>query len=366
MAGYLVFILLFILPFIIFPIGASQFEIPKVILSHIVVWTLLFSVIIQKGKSFFLSFDHVQLILAGVLFFISAVHLVFFPSPISFLGNPARMQGILLLWSLLLFSLVASRVKLPKISGYFYLFLLLATFVLSLLLSNQNGRAVATLGEPNALAAFVIFLWPFIFFAKYESKNVPYVQILGGLITVFIILLSQSVSGLAAFAIQLLFLVLFKKANLPLKKVVFVSVFFIGLVYLFPFFDRSPYENRVDIWNTAITAGVENPILGAGFGNAEIQIRQTSQIMHDKLIGYYVDSGHNIFIDWWIQSGIVGLTTLIILIVISIRNFYLQKKAMELIILLGLIAVLSFNPASVVTLLAFWWTIGRSFAYNEG
>ncbi len=360
---YLLFFLLFILPFVVWPYGTSQFELPKVIIFELSSILLLLYAVYQKRFAFFKSLNPTQLVLFGMIFLLTLYDLLFMPTPVTFFGNSSRLQGVLLLWNLLVFSLVSSRIPPPKLSSCFYFIILFSIFILSLFIGNQTGRAIATIGEPNALASYIVFLWPFIFFSKPKIRA-P-VQILCTICVFGVILLSGSRSGLIALAIQIIFLSFYRFLKFSLRTALIVSISLIFLACLLPLLERLPYENRSDIWNTAIIAGSAHPILGAGFGNTEIIIKETSLKLYDRLRGYYVDSAHNIFLDWWVQAGAVGLFLFILIIYGSFKNFYQQKGELEITILLGLITALSFNPAGVVTLITFWWTIGRSFVTTK-
>ncbi len=373
MSKFLLFALLFILPFAVIPFGTSQFELPKIIVSQFLIDALLIILLVKKGGNYLKSFDRVQLITFGIIALISVYHLVFLTSPITFFGNASRLQGVLLLWQLMIFSLISSRVKILKVPTLWYQILLIITLILSLLLGNQNARAIATLGEPNALAAFVIFLWPFTLhpwgagFVYYGNKNSSknWMVYSAAAVSLFIILLSGSRSGLIAFSVQIIFILLYTKFKFSLKKTVLVVLTLIILSYALPLFEAKPYENRIDVWKNAATSGLYHPLLGAGFGNTQIQMHKTSVDTQDKLAGYYVDSGHNIFLDWWIQAGVVGVGVVVFLVLNTIRSLYYGKKTLELVIFFGLLTVISFNPAGIVALLGFWWLIGQGFARDS-
>ena len=363
MQRVILFVLLFVLPFFVFPFGNFQFEFPKVILSEVFIASLLITVLFRTFGKFkgLIKTNHILIIVS--ILFLSLFHFLLHPSALAFFGNPYRAQGVYLLWNLLLFSLCAAFVELPKFKKIYYILLLLA-LISALFIGNITGRAVGTLGEPNALAAFIIFLWPFAFFT--EIKNDRYKRVLRAF-TLFaafaVIFLSGSRSGLIAFIIQLAFFIMVQRFKFSHKKALLITVLLIAVSLLFPFLEQSPYENRLDVWNTGIKAGFSRPILGVGFGNTEVVIRQVSIAMHDKLVGYYVDSAHNIFIDWWIQGGIVGVLIISSVIFLTLRNYYKKWNMLGLILSFGVITMLQFNPAGVATLLAFWWLVGASFAY---
>lgn len=424
MASFIVFFLLFLLPFCIAPFGITQFENPKVIFAEIGV-ILLFLVLLFSDRISFRK-RRKQLFLFGAIFILTIIDLFFFKSNISFFGNAFRMQGIFLLWILLLFSfltgftslradepLVRLRGNLHKIaspykigfamtrswwvySGLLYSELV-ATFFLPL---NASQRYVGTLGEPNALAAFAIFLWPFGWFSIRDTKRKWFARFVLLLPVFWLLYLSDSRSGMVAFGIEMLFLLLqnitltLHKKNLFVKNENFfcsavgidnelrgkkrTSKNFISsqyklslllitviclIIYLFsyalPFFDKTPYENRVQVWQSAFYAGMMNPGLGQGFGNTETALHNAAAGLDLPIQYYYVDSSHNIFLDWWVQGGVIGLSLLLILVYTAFNSLIAHKNDRNIVLLLGMLTVLSFNPSSVVGLLGFWWIIGQ-------
>lgn len=315
----------------------------------------------MKKASF--SINPVLAVFAILLLLLTIYDLFFLRTSLTFFGNQFRGQGILLLWHLILLSLLSSNLPYKKPSFYWCGLVFVITFITTLFLGNSEvGRSIGTLGEPNALAAFVIFLWPFVLFAPDISRKYrKYLRIACLLPVLLIIFLSGSRSGLIAFVIQLMFYFSLKiSRNLRLSLV--IGLFLIGIAYLLPMFDQVKYENRSVIWHTAFTAGFINPLMGGGFGNTELLLRFIIHKEHNSLIGYYVDSSHNIFLDWWVQGGLIGIGILAGLFIYVIKNFYAKKRTFELILFLGLLTVFSLNPASVVSLIHLWWLIGQSFA----
>lgn len=453
MASFIVFFLLFLLPFCIAPFGITQFENPKVIFAEIGV-ILLFLVLLFSNRISFRQ-RRKQVFLFGAVFFVTIIDLFFFKSNISFFGNAFRMQGIFLLWILLLFSfftgftslradepLVRLRGNLHKIASpykigfamtriwWVYAGLLYSELVAMFFLPlNASQRYVGTLGEPNALAAFAIFLWPFGWFAirrdinviarsesdlpagrqAWQSHRGDGIASLSFAMTkrflllfpvAILLYLSDSRSGMVAFGIEMLFLLLqnitctLHKKNLFVKNQNFfcsavgidnelrgkkrTSKNFISsqyklslllitviclIIYLFsyalPFFDKTPYENRVQVWQSAFYAGMMNPGLGQGFGNTETALHNAAAGLDLPIQYYYVDSSHNIFLDWWVQGGVIGLSLLLILVYTAFNSFIAHKNERNIVLLLGMLTVLSFNPSSVVGLLGFWWIIGQ-------
>ena len=349
--------LLFGVPLIFLPLEFPIFELPKVIVSQVLIEFLLLIYIFRQNQ---LSNPRSQVFLKVILFIfvVSLVHLVLFNTPITFFGNQFRLQGVFLLWNLLAFSFLSSSINIgrdtDKIASISIVLLAIGAIFLG---SPQTRRAFGTLGEPNALAATVVFLWPFLYFSPKR-----FLKILGPLIAFLIILISGSRSGMVAYFMQLIFLLLRQYFKLSLSQVIIICFLFLTFSYTFPFFEQRVFENRFEVWQTAVAAGLKNPLLGGGFGNGEYLLHQTAVSLKNNIQYQYVDSSHNLFLDWWIQAGIIGLGLLIFLIAKTLQNLIINQRFLEITILLGILTVLSFNPASVVSLIALWWLIGQGAA----
>lgn len=347
---FLTSFLLFFLPLVVLPFGASQYEVPKVILAELVIEALLAFRLI-KGDKFDLVAARYRPVL--LLFILTLIQLIFLRTETSFFGNTFRLQGVFLLWHLLLFYFLSSKVRLDLRPKLFYLAGLGLVVSVFLFGTDGTGRFVGSMGSPNSLSTAAVFLWPFIFFVS----KLP-VKVLTVFLSLSIILLSGSSSGLVAFFIQGLFLFLIQKINLG--KAVLVGATVLAFSFTLPFIEGGGwYENRAEIWQASLAAGWENPIFGGGFGNVEKLLPKGSEIVGNNARYQYVDSAHNIFLDFWVQGGLIGLLILGFLLRQTFNNFISQSKKLELTVLLGLLGVLSFNPVSVVTLVQFWWLLGQ-------
>lgn len=357
----IVFFLLFIIPFIIAPFGITQFENPKVVFTEAGI-ILLFLVELFTN-SFHIRLKKQQIILYCGIFLLTILQLIFLRTNLLLFGNAFRMQGIFLLWFLLAFSILSSFVSFKKIPWYAYTFLLIAECVATLFLPiNESQRAVGTLGEPNALAAFAIFLWPFSFFSVKNFGRKEKLGIgLNFILVTTIFILSGSRSGAIAFAIQLI-LISMQKISISKTKIIITCLFLYGVSYIFPLSNQNPYENRVEVWKSAISAGFARPIVGWGFGNGETALHLSAKKNGLPIQYYYVDSAHNIFLDWWVEGGIVGLGIILSLVYFTFRSFITTGNTDNLVLFFGILTVLSFNPASIVGLMGFWYLLGQGFS----
>ena len=168
----LIFFVLFFLPLVIFPLKLSPYEKPKVIIFELAVQLLIVILLITK-KVIFKKVSLSLLFILALIGLISIYHLLFSHSTLTLFGNPIRFQGTFLLWHLMAFSAISSFVMVRKIPALVPIASALLLLAGALYLNtNINGRAVGTLGEPNALAAVAIFIWPFIFFAEKLKKQI--------------------------------------------------------------------------------------------------------------------------------------------------------------------------------------------------
>ncbi len=358
MAAYLIWFLLFALYLIVIPFGISPFEAPKVIIAEAVIDLLVLSQLIRAKKTRFNHLLTSQTILFGLIVLLSLDQILLFHPTSSFFGNPFRLQGLFLLWHLLAFSFISKDIKLNRIPTPFYylsfIFLFLSTTVLGV---NQNFRAFATLGEPNALAASTLFIFPFIFFQDRKLTKIA-----AALATLLIILLSGSRAGLVGFGIEIVFIMLISLKLSTLRSTIIAGVLILLSLFLPLIEGGGWFENRGQIWQTAIQAGLQSPILGHGYGNIQAPLHSTAIKLNNSVQYQVVDSAHNFILDWWIQGGIVGVISLLTLIFLSIQGFIRHKKTLQITALLGITTAMLFNPLSVVNLLAFWWLIGQGFS----
>ncbi|MBI2597096.1 O-antigen ligase family protein [Candidatus Daviesbacteria bacterium] len=353
MAAYLVVFLLFFLPLVVIPIGISPFETPKVILTEAVINTLLFLKIINFKKPQLKQFINPQIIFVGILFILSLDTSLLFKSAGAFFGNAFRLQGQFLFMSLLLFSLMTKNIQLDQIPKFLYQLSLLFLFMGTVILGSFEGRAFGTLGEPNALAATALFIFPFTW-----SHCRRLIRFLTLVATCTLILLSGSRAGLIGLIIEVVFIILIRVKTSTLKATI-ICILLMMLSLTLPV-AATPrlFENRAEIWQTALMAGLKSPFIGHGFGSIQKIIHKEAVSLNNNVQYQIVDSAHNFLLDFWIQGGLVGVVSISLLIYLAFQRFIQHKKLLETTALLGLMTAMLFNPLSVVNLLAFWWLIG--------
>ncbi len=285
---------------------------------------------------------------------LTMIQLVLIPESRQIFGYPLRLQGVFFLWHLLALFIIFrgySLQSLPKI----WILASLATLFGSIFVFpfNQAGRATGLLGEPNALAAVAIFLWPLVFYKQNRIVQLAGLGLCGG-----IIFFTASWSALVALTLQLLVLILLK-LRWRISRVATVCLFLYLLSFSLPFLEQeSTWESRQGIWQLAWQAGWKAPLIGYGFGRGLPVIHDEARQQQSPLSYEVVDSSHNLFLDYWLQGGAIGLGLLVLLCIQAVTRAVKNKDSLTFSLLLGLMTVLTFNPLSVVTLAQFWLLLG--------
>jgi len=281
---------------------------------------------------------HSQTVFIGILFLVSLIDLMIFKQAGGFFGNLFRLQGLLLFWHLLLIPLLTSGVSInrfkTKIIPSAFVALFLSTLILGV---NQNNRAFGTLGEPNALATSALFFFPFTFFL-YKNRLLKLAFIVA---TLIIITFSGSRAGFFGFIAQNIILLSTYKFKLSLSRSTIIAIIFILFTLFLPLSTSSLlFESRSQIWQTAFVAGLKSPIIGQGFGNIQKPIHKTAVKLDNPVKYQVVDSSHDFILDFWIQGGLVGVLSILILIFLTLQSFVHHKKVVELAAFLGLITAM--------------------------
>src|SRR6266852_3000384 len=107
--SYVITFLIFVLPLIIFPFGNSQFEIPKVILAEAIT-QILFIIFLVRTNLSQIKIDKRFLALLSVITSLTFIDIIFMNRKNYFFVNQFRLQGIFLLWTLLILAFMASQI----------------------------------------------------------------------------------------------------------------------------------------------------------------------------------------------------------------------------------------------------------------
>lgn len=373
MIAFLTYLILFLVPLIVIPVISLRFEPPKVLLTEFLIEVLVVYVI-TTGKFSLKKASKVLVGVVGGLFLLSLFHLIISPTQQNLFGNIFRLQGTILFWHFLALVLVTQNTYFKLKERYIYLSAFIAVCLGSLVFGvNRAGRLIGSLGEPNALGAVIILIFPFVFLS---FKNI-WVRLSVLISAIGVINYSESKSALVALVLELLFLGIIKIFKGKYLVATISCLIILGFSLTLPILERDYFlknntdpfdfrlEDRAEIWQIALNAGLHSPIFGSGIDSIQSQIHETAQDLNLNSQYSIIDSSHNLLLDYWIWGGFIGLFLMSTLIVLTLKNLIKQKALLEMIIFIGLLTVLLFNPTTVSILVAFWWIIGRSFAKSE-
>lgn len=368
MAALIITFLLFYLPLVVFPFGRLTYEPPKVFIAEVLIILLFVVTILKRGFSDFRLRNKFLIVTLIGLLLLPLASLTSDSFQKVFFGNIFRLQGVLMLWLLILFSVIGGKFEFGRRTGIFAFVSLIFLFASSLVLgSNSSGRAIGTFGEPNAFASTSVYIFLFSFYLGDK-----YLKIASLFLLAPILYLANSQSALLALILGFLVLYLPKlfKERLIIMSIA-ASLILIASLTL-PFFDdtfnlsgASPspfkFEERSDIWKTSFQAGLEKPILGWGFGSLQEVIQKTSSRLNYDIQYQVIDSSHNALLDYWVQGGIIGVLLFLFITIMAILRFCKTGQKLELSLLFALLTAMFFNPVSITVLVAFWFILGRSF-----
>lgn len=339
--------LFFFLPLLFIPAGSEFFETPKY---YFLIFFAILTLLVIKFKSIKLSsFSLIAFCFYLFLNLISSVQ-IFFKE--SFYGlDFLRYNSLLFLLILLVFFIFFAQTKFPKkylnnIESY----LLVGIFIASTfgiiqflikpfdLISSDwyfDGRIVSTLGHPNFLAGIIV-----VGLILVERIRLPwvYLTLILGLVLTF-----------SKTSIMLYFLYSFIKylkkiyyqnrkiavtlGLLSLILVIFVSSGLFSntynqiidnqparyqfqrfMVFLDP--EEASKDFRFEMWNEGIKAIADSPLIGYGKG----QVIRVVEIPREDNLS--ISSTHNLYLDVALESGLLGLTSFLIFLVVSLYNSY--------------------------------------------
>lgn len=344
------------LSFVVLPFGSSWHEIPKVFVAWGTIVMIVSGYFWQIQRPLIFPFI-MKIVTAGILI-LCLFSLLFLRTPTTLFGNAFRLQGIVMQLMLLLsFIVLPQTIRRKEIQRYipFSLVVLLITTIIGI--SDSSGRSVGPVGEANSLGAIAVFLWSLTTWQERHSTKQTTLWWIYSLCMVIIVFLSGSRSSLIGLiGAGILYA---SSSRIGLTKASSLAALCLVISLIFPFFQQPQvFDSRTEIWNTALEAGTQRPLFGWGIGNVEQGLASGAKKLENPLRFQYVDSSHNVFLDWWVQGGTVGVTLFSMCVGYAFIGLVRKKERALLMALVGLVAVMLFNPVSVAVLVPFWWLLG--------
>lgn len=215
---------------------------------------------------------------------------------------------------------------------------------------TYDDRLKAIFSSPNHLAMYLapaliigVFMlasgkWQIAIKVKIVSLSVAVVFV------GTIIFLTKSMGGMLAIIISLL--PFFYRQIKNSKREIITFLVLLSLIFSFLFLvlgkdfsERSSFSSRIMIWRSAIDMAQDNVIFGIGPGIFQEKYLEY-QPRFEPYLEWAVPQPHNIFLAFWLQSGLLGLIGFMWLLVILFKDGF--KKRDNEIVFLGLIFIIYF------------------------
>jgi O-antigen ligase/tetratricopeptide (TPR) repeat protein len=281
-------------------------------------------------------------------------------------SNFERMEGwfthaLLLLFFVLLYNAITTAkqwrnlFKVSLLANVYVLIFALMQYV-GAVGTFQSTRLDATLGNATYLAGYFLFYFFILLWLLSTTKEVLARYTYGALalINVLFIFLSLTRGGMLGLIVAgFLMLVLFtvRKTEFPVMKKVSIGLIGIGIVLvgLFFTFKDSTFiqttpalqrlstisvsdwtaQSRFYIWQMSYEGFKERPLFGHGQDNF---LYVFSKHFDPRMGAYepWYDRSHNVFFDWLIAGGILGLIGYLALYGVSFYVLWIRKNAKEI------------------------------------
>lgn len=293
-----------------------------------------------KARKLFSEIKENRIFAAGLILFFAGVLIS------TVLSDDLRTSaGILKGWFIapfLLFLIVKSEIKTEnQIKNIFRALSFSGAAVASVSLGyffagrlTFDGRLAAFYLSPNHLAMYlapISVLTAGLFFLS-PNRREKTVFAGASVLTLAVLYLTYSFGAWAALFSAAAVLFLLGRAASKLKLLAFSALAAVILI-LFSFqiggekfqnlfSERSSLASRVMIWKAALAIGKDNPVFGVGPGMFQKYYLEY-QKFYSPYLEWAVPQPHNLFLAFWLQTGIAGFLGFILIIV----SFFRKKTA---------------------------------------
>jgi O-antigen ligase len=207
--------------------------------------------------------------------------------------------------------------------------------------ANADGRFQGGAGDPNYLAAILV---PAIMLAAglamWRSAARRTLLALATAIIAIGLAATQSRGGLIGAAVCALVALFIWRG----RRALILGVIGLALLALVGFFVANPGalariqesnqgSGRVDIWKVAWRVVHDHPIVGTGIGQfAQVSPHYTLQPGALRFVGLIVEKHivvHNLYLQLWVETGIIGLLLFVSVIVASLARAFSAARSFD-------------------------------------
>ncbi len=278
-------------------------------------------------------------IIAGLMLFLGGALLSSVTHPLTLTG-----LGLLKSWFFFPFlfgwlawqELTSVRKREVLLFSWWCMLGLVALRSLFLWISDQmtyDGRLAGDYASPNFLAALLSPAVLISLAAWYELKRrkatvwVATIPLVVLILCVMVLVLTRSYGSWGAlfFAVLTFAILYLRRVSKPLMMVIIMSS--LALVVSFFWFDfgsekwqsivthdpRSSWSSRLMIWQTALLAAKEHPLLGIGVGRFQ-EVYLSYQSQFPPYLEWAVPEPHNFFLAVFLSTGMMGLVGMLLLL----------------------------------------------------
>jgi len=237
-------------------------------------------------------------------------------------------------------------------------FLLNSPYARDILLQK---RAIGTFPSPNILAGYLIMAF-FLSLTHIQAHRLP--SLACAPIIAIALILTKSLGAYLSLIIALIMLFFLSYKNIKKHKLIAAICFiFISLGIVFIVSSKwgrlmnldnphNPITQRLNYWRISMAAIKDHPFLGIGPGNFQ-------EVFLRYKVGWSIDTrySHNIFLQTWLETGIIGLIAIGYLIIAFIKTSLRKSKYILLagfaFVLHNLVDITYFMPEVGL----FWWVL---------
>ncbi|MFC1700941.1 O-antigen ligase family protein [Patescibacteria group bacterium] len=252
---------------------------------------------------------------------------------------------------LMLLILIINTIKSEKYIKNIIIYLTISGIAVSLIalyyfLSRNltyDGRLKAFYLSPNYLAMYLspIFVLSLYLYSGFKKNIFKIILFISQFLLLFIIYLTQSYGALLGLCGALIFYI-FLKNRIFKTMLAIILIMLIFCVLLSPSQKISSFKSRLVIWQSALEIIKNNPVVGIGPGMFQ-KYYLDYQFKFPHYMEWAVPQPHNIFLAFWLQTGIIGLIGFFLLLIVffsSVIPAKLRIQHMQIILTVTMFYVL--------------------------
>ncbi|HBO16623.1 MAG: O-antigen polymerase [Candidatus Moranbacteria bacterium GW2011_GWE2_35_2-] len=326
-------IIIFLAP--LYLLRFSIFNIPTNFLEISILIVLFFYLIFSQNNKTKIQIEKKYLILIAFLF-LGLISSAFY--------NQNLMQEFGIIKSWFVFPLIFSFLLIKNVKNiqnadkilkaYFFSASIISLLGLFFIATNRltfDGRLEIFYTSPNYLAMFLasaVLIGFYFLHSKPASKTLLIIQII---ILINLYFTYSYSAWIAIIFSTILFFLIINKNIFDKKKIIFFSLLILLLTAfqinnqkiqdIFNPKNHSSLESRFVIWHSTTKIITDNFWLGIGPGNF-----QEKYLEYQKYFPPYpewaVPHPHNIFLAFWLQSGLIGLVSFVLLIIFWLQSVF--------------------------------------------